>query len=134
MLKSDSTLQKASMSQFNDSIVKLDVNNPRKFGVSGLQSSFTLQRSVPIVSIPRSPRFRIRTKSCEFTELPQIESKSMTSIQSTALMKGTSLGYGSKSDFSKKLLNVPGPGSYSIDEKKKECSKGISILGRHEVS
>ncbi len=104
----------------SNKFINYDYDNPRRFGMSSLQSCSTLQKSIPVLSFSRSPRFDKISKDLTNSNSTYSFSSSIRND------KGTSFGYGKKLDLSKVNFKVPGPGNYNLS--KNDYSKnGFSI-------
>ncbi len=90
----------------NMSIISNISNNPRNFStLSEYQSSNALQNSIKAYSIPKEERFRNFYKK-GIDNFYQVENK--------IINKGTSFGFGNKTDMTSLKHNTPSPANYNI--------------------
>ena len=94
------------LSKYKFQSCNFDVNNSRKLGISGIQSSFTLQHSTPIYTVPKDNRFKFNQSMTTFSSGANISNHNdpYNFANDSFIQKdkrSTVLGYGSKTDFSK---------------------------------
>lgn len=89
------------------SFLAKNVNNPRNYGMFETQSCNTLQNSIKAFSIPKGSRFKLN--------IEHHDSDNLYTIPSIKSNKGTCMGYGGRTDFTK--LNGkgnPSPDTYTL--------------------